>query len=98
MTRCHKKIVCSLWVSPTPNLTAFRNASGLVIFFGSKLEVNDPIKRKCADEARSTLLGAGRVCPIPVGALRWASCVRDFSGLGSCSPAIKIIAGEQALF
>ena len=24
--------------------------------------------------------------------------VRDFSGLGSCSPAIKIISGEQALF
>lgn len=27
----------------------------------SKLEVNDVIKRKCADDARSTLLGAG-VC------------------------------------
>lgn len=40
----------------------------------------------------------GRVRPIPVGALRWASCVRDFSGLGTWSPALKIIAGDQALF
>ena len=40
-----------------------------------------------------------RACvPDPFGALRWASCVRDFSGLGSCSPAIKIIAGEQVSF
>lgn len=38
------------------------------------------------------------VCPIPVGALRWASCVRDFSGLGRWSPAIKIIAGDQVSF
>ena len=45
-----------------------------------------------------SLLGAGMVCPIPCGALRWASCVRDFSGLGSCSPAIIFIAGEHVLF
>ena len=50
----------------------FRNASAPVSVLCSKLEVNDVIKRKCADDARSTLLGAGRVCPIPVGALRWA--------------------------
>ena len=44
------------------------------------------------------LLGAGSVCPVPCGALRWAGCVRDFSGLGTWSPAIKIIAGDQTLF
>ena len=64
----------------------------------SKLEVNDVIKRKCADDARSTLLGAGMVCPIPSGRCAEPFWVRDFSGLGSCSPAIIFIAGEQALF
>ena len=39
----------------------FRNASAPVSVLCSKLEVNDVIKRKCADDARSTLLGAG-VC------------------------------------
>lgn len=39
----------------------FRNASAPVSVLCSKLEVNDVIKRKCADDARSTLLGAGRV-------------------------------------
>lgn len=48
-----------------------------------------------------SLLGAG-VLPGPCGALRWASCecvcARDFSGLGTWSPAIIFIAGDQALF
>ena len=45
-----------------------------------------------------SLLGAGMVCPIPSGRCAEPFWVRDFSGLGRCSPAIKIIAGEQALF
>lgn len=44
----------------------------------------------------------GRVRPIPCGALRWARCecicARDFSGLGSWSPAIIFIAGDHASF
>ena len=45
-----------------------------------------------------SLLGAGSVCPIPVGALRWACGRRDFSGLATWSPAMKIIAGDQVSF
>jgi hypothetical protein len=45
-----------------------------------------------------SLLGAGMVCPIPSGRCAEPFWVRDFSGLGSCSPAIKIIAGEQTSF
>lgn len=45
-----------------------------------------------------SLLGAGMVCPIPSGRCAEPFWVRDFSGLGSCSPAIKIIAGDQVSF
>lgn len=40
-----------------------------------------------------------RACvPGPCGALRWASYVRDFSGLGTWSPEIIFIAGDQVSF
>ena len=42
----------------------------------NKLEVNDVIKRVYADDARSTLLGAGMVCPIPAG-----RCARRVAGV-----------------
>ena len=45
-----------------------------------------------------SLLGAGMVCPIPAGRCAEPFCVRDFFGLGTWSPAIIFIAGDQALF
>ena len=97
MTGCHKKIVRVPVGFTHTHSSPFRNASAPVSVLCSKLEDNGPIKRVRADEATIfCLVRAG--LPDPFGALRWASCVRDFSGLGSCSPAIKIIAGEQALF
>lgn len=44
------------------------------------------------------LLGAGRVCPIPAGRCAEPVWVRDFSGLGTWPPAIKIISGDQVSF
>lgn len=75
----------------------FRNASAPVSVLCSKLEDNGPIKRVRADEATIFCL-VRAVVPGPCGALRWASCVRDFSGLGTWSPAKKIIAGDQVSF
>lgn len=51
----------------------------------SKLEVNDVIKRKCADDARSTLLGAG-VCARSLSGRCAGLGVRDFSGLDALVP------------
>ena len=45
-----------------------------------------------------SLLGAGRVCPVPAGRCAEPFWVRDFSGLGSWSPAKKIIVGDQTSF
>lgn len=45
-----------------------------------------------------SLLGAGSVCPVPAGRCAEPFWVRDFSGLGTWSPAIKIIARDQASF
>ena len=45
-----------------------------------------------------SLLGAGMVCPIPSGRCAEPFWVRDFSGLGSWSPAIIFIAGDQVSF
>lgn len=59
MTGCHKKIVCVHVGFTHTHSSPFRNASAPVYVLCSKLEVNDVIKRKCADDARSTLLGAG---------------------------------------
>ena len=40
----------------------------------------------------------GRVRPIPLGRCAEPFWVRDFSGLGTWSPAIIFSAGDQALF
>ena len=45
-----------------------------------------------------SLLGAGSVCPVPAGRCAEPFWVRDFSGLGSWSQAIKIIDGDQVSF
>lgn len=66
-TGCQKKIVRVFVGETHTHSSPFRNASAPVSVLCSKLEVNDPIKCKCTDEARSTLLGAGVVCPVPAG-------------------------------
>lgn len=76
---CQKKIVCVPVGFTHTHSSPFRNASAPVSVLCSKLEVNDVIKRVYAGEAIS-FAWCGRVCPVPCGALRWASCVRDFSG------------------
>lgn len=58
-----------LRVSPTPNLTAFRNASGLVIFLVASWMIMTLL---CW--VLSSLVRTRGTCPIPIfGALRWAS-------------------------
>ena len=98
MTGCHKKIVRVPVGFTHTHSSPFRNASAPVSVLCSKLEVNDVIKRKCADDARSTLLGAGSGARSLSGRCAEPFWVRDFSGLGTWSPALKIIAGDQALF
>lgn len=48
---------------------------------------------------RPTIFGLVRaVCPVPAGRCAEPVWVRDFSGLGTWPPAVKIIAGDQVSF
>ena len=80
-TAVRKKSFAFPWVHPHPRRS--RNAAVFVSICVASWKIVVPLSAN-ALVGPLALLGAGSVCPIPVGALRWASCecvcARDFSG------------------
>jgi len=94
MTGCHKKIVCVHVGFTHTHPARFCSASGFVSICVASWKIVGLLSSFAL--MRPTVFAwCGQGVPDPCGALRWACSRRDFSGLGTWSPAKKIIAGDQ---
>ena len=96
-TGCQKKIVRVPVGFTHTHSSPFRNAVAFVSICVASWKLMTSL-------SANALMTPVQLCLVRAGFARSLSgrcaglVVRDFSGLGSCSPAIIFIAGEQALF